>query len=57
MEMINQFRTLFTVLFHNKQKQEKENEQGETAMATLKLENEELKRTIDTLTIKNREIQ
>lgn len=57
MEMINQFRTLFTVLFHNKQKQEKENEQGEIAMATLKLENEELKRTIDTLTIKNREIQ
>lgn len=57
MEMINQFRTLITVLFAHRQKQENTERVENGEEATLRLENEELKRTIDTLTIKNREIQ
>ncbi|RKU71137.1 response regulator [Parabacteroides sp. AF17-3] len=57
MEMINQFRTLITVLFAHKQKQENTERVENGEEAALRLENEELKRTIDTLTIKNREIQ
>ncbi|MEY8610538.1 response regulator [Parabacteroides segnis] len=57
MEMINQFRTLITVLFAHKQKQENKERVENGEEAALRLENEELKRTIDTLTIKNREIQ
>lgn len=57
MEMINQFRTLITVLFTHKQKQENTERVENGEEAALRLENEELKRTIDTLTIKNREIQ
>lgn len=55
MEMVNQFRTLIAGLFNNKQ--EKEERQGDGEVVKLKQENEELKRTVDTLTIKNREIQ
>lgn len=57
MEMINQFRTLITVLFAHKQKQENTERVENGEEAALRLENEELKRTIDTLTIKNHEIQ
>lgn len=57
MGMINQFRTLITVLFAHKQKQENTERVENGEEAALRLENEELKRTIDTLTIKNREIQ
>ena len=52
MEMVNQFRTLIAGLFNNKQ--EKEERQGDGEVVKLKQENEELKRTVDTLTIKNR---
>ena len=55
MEMVNQFRTLIAGLFNNKQ--EKEERQGDGEVVKIKQENEELKRTVDTLTIKNREIQ
>ena len=55
MEMVNQFRTLIAGLFNNKQ--EKEERHGDGEVVKLKQENEELKRTVDTLTIKNREIQ
>ena len=55
MEMVNQFRTLIAGLFNNTQ--EKEERHGDGEVVKLKQENEELKLTVDTLTIKNREIQ
>ena len=57
MEEINRFRTLFDTLFCNKQKQGRQEGQESEKEVKLRLENEELKRIVDTLTTKNREIQ
>lgn len=56
MEIINRFGVLFTALFSGKQNQGKEYEE-EYEATKLRLENKELKHTIDTLTAKNHDIQ
>lgn len=56
MEIINRFGVLFTTLFSGKQNQGKEYEE-EYEATKLRLENKELKHTIDTLTAKNHDIQ